>query len=317
MSEQVPVCVLAGGGGYLGRLLSKFLTGQGFSVAILTRRPRQDDGMVWYVGWDGETVGTWVKDLDGAAAVINLAGRTVNCRYNEANKQEIYDSRLKSTWAIGEAISRCSSPPPIWINSSSATIYRHAEDRAMDEATGQLGSGFSVDVCQKWEKTLTDATTPKTRKVALRTAMVFGAGQGGVFEAFLRIVRLGLGGPMGNGQQYVSWIHERDFCRAVHWILNHKELSGPVNVASPNPLPNREFMQIFRQVCEQKVGLPAAAWMLEIGAAVLQTETELLLKSRRVVPGKLLSTGFTFDFPQWETALKDIVRRHQQLKDNF
>ncbi len=309
MRKNVPAIVFPGGGGYLGTILAHFFSGQEVPVVVLTRHPQPSQGLIHSVLWDGETVGEWAAELEGAAAVVNLAGRTVNCRYNARNKQEIYDSRLKSTRAIGEAIARCTNPPRVWINSSSATIYRHAEDRPMDEDTGELGSGFSVDVCQKWEQALVDAPTPETRKVALRTAMVFGAGKGGVFEAFRRIVRLGLGGTLGNGRQFVSWVHECDFCRAVQWIVNQHEFTGAINVAAPNPIPNREFMRIFRRVCGQPVGLPATKWMLEIGAILLQTETELLLKSRRVVPGRLIASGFTFDYPDWEKALQEICRR--------
>ena len=309
--EAVPPVILPGGSGYLGGVLTRYFAGQGVPVVVLTRRPRPETGLVRYISWDGDRAGEWARELDGAAAVVNLTGRTVNCRYNERNKREIYDSRLKSTRAIGEAIARCERPPSVWINSSSATIYRHAEDRPMDETTGEIGTGFSVDVCQQWEGMLAKATTPRTRKVALRAAMVFGTGQGGVFEAFLRIVRLGLGGTLGNGRQFVNWVHERDFCRAVEWVISHPELSGPVNVASPHPIPNREFMRILRRVCRQPVGIPATAWMLEIGALLLQTETELLLKSRRVIPGKLRDSGFAFDFPEWEPALREIYSRYR------
>ncbi|MDX1932820.1 MAG: TIGR01777 family oxidoreductase [Capsulimonadales bacterium] len=297
--------VVPGGAGFLGRVLREYFSGLGYRVIVLSRGASGSD----VVRWDGENPGDWEATLRGAAAVINLAGRTVNCRYNEKNREEIYESRLKTTKALGDAISRCADPPPVWINSSSATIYRHAEDRPMDEATGEIGSGFSVDVCRKWEAALFAAETPRTRKVALRSAMVFGPGEEGVHAAFRRIVRIGLGGTLGNGRQYVSWIHDRDFVRAVHFLLERDDLSGPVNLASPNPLPNAEFMRIFRRVCRRPIGLPATRWMLEIGALLLQTETELLLKSRRVVPGKLRDAGFRFDFPEWEAALSDIVSR--------
>jgi uncharacterized protein (TIGR01777 family) len=175
-----------------------------------------------------------------------MAGRSVNCRYNEANKREIYDSRLNSTRVIGEAIARCENPPRLWINSSSATIYRHAEDRAMDEATGEIGEGFSVDVCRKWEQALNDSPTPQTRKVALRTAMVFGKDKRGVMDAFLTLAKRGLGGTLGPGNQFVSWIHAADFARATQWIIEHEKLNGPINCASPNPIRNREFMRTLR-----------------------------------------------------------------------
>lgn len=299
--------VIPGGGGFLGGVLARYSGDLSYRAVILSRRERPDEGAIRYVRWDGETLGDWAKEIEGAEAVVNLAGRSVNCRYNEKNRREIYESRLRSTRMVGEAIACCERPPGVWINSSSATIYRHALDRPMDEATGEIGTGFSVDVCQRWEKTLDEAPTPHTRKVALRAALVLGRG-GGVMEAFLRLVRLGLGGTMGRGDQFVSWVHERDFARSVQWVMEHPELEGPVNCASPNPVPNREFMRTLREVCRQPVGLPAARWMLEIGAVLMQTETELLLKSRRVVPERLLASGFRFEFPDLRAAVEQIVK---------
>jgi uncharacterized protein (TIGR01777 family) len=300
--------VLPGGAGYLGRLVTNYFVRQGYEIVVLTRRALPDQEGVRYAAWDGETLGDWAQYFEGAAAIINLAGRTVNCRYNAKNRQEIYDSRLRSTQVVGEAVARCASPPQLWMNSSSATIYRYADDRPMDEATGEIGTGFSVDVCRKWEKTFFDAPAPHTRKVALRSAMVFGRGEGGVFQACENVVKRGLGGTLGSGNQMVSWIHHLDFARSLHWIIEQEELQGPINIASPSPLPNREFMRTFRAMCQQKVGLPAARWMLEIGALFLQTETELLLKSRWVVPGRLRDSGFQFLYPEWSRALEDIVR---------
>jgi uncharacterized protein (TIGR01777 family) len=306
--------ILPGGGGFLGRHLAGFFVDQDYDVVVLSRHARPDAPGVRHLVWDGCTLGSWASALDGARAVINLAGRTVNCRYTTKNRREIYDSRLQSTAVIGQAIAACAAPPPVWLNSSSATIYRDADDRPMDEATGELGTGFSVDVCQKWEAALNAAPTPRTRKVALRNAMVFGPGEGGVFEAFRRVVALGLGGTLGRGSQYVSWIHVRDFCRAVQFIMDDDRpdpLQGPVNLASPHPVTNRDFMRTFRQVCHKRIGLPATRWMLEIGAFFLRTETELLLKSRQVVPGRLLASGFRFEFPELQRALEDVVRAHR------
>jgi uncharacterized protein (TIGR01777 family) len=214
---------------------------------------------------------------------------------------------LESTKVVGEAIAQAKQPPKVWLNSSSATIYRHAEDRPMDEATGELGKGFSVDVCQKWEATVDAADTPKTRKVKLRSAMVMGPGEGGVFHAFYELARQGLGGPMAGGRQFVSWIHHEDLCRAVDWLIEH-DMDGVVNLASPNPIPNSEFLQILRDEIGAKLGLPSARWMLEIGAFLLKTETELLVKSRQVIPTRLVETGFEFKFPEWRKACRDIVR---------
>ncbi len=298
--------IIPGGTGFLGHHVSAYFAAQNYEVVVLTRSPKPDS-VARQVAWDGAMLGSWAQEFDGAVAVINLAGRTVNCRYNEKNKREIYDSRLRSTAVIGKAIEQCAAPPPVWINSSSATIYRYAEDRAMDEETGEIGEGFSVDVCQQWEKALAEATTPHTRKIALRAAMVFGHGDDGPYAMFHRLVRFGLGGTMGSGNQYISWIHIEDFTRALAWLIAHDELDGAINLSSPNPMPNREFMRLFRAACHQPMGLPATRWMLELGAVFLRTETELPLKSRRVIPRRLLESGFRFEFPTVSKALEHLV----------
>lgn len=316
MSNQPRKILLAGGNGYLGRLLSRHFLDRGDEVSILTRQPSPTATRPRQIAWDGETLGPWALALEKTDVLINLAGRSVNCRYNQRNRRTIYDSRLRSTAVLGKAIAACQHPPKVWLNSSSATIYRHAEDREMDEATGEIGSGFSVDVCQKWEAALADAKTPHTRKVPLRSAMVMGPGEDGVFAALHRLVRWHLGGTMGNGRQFVSWVHYHDFIRALEWIVENNLLEGPLNISSPNPLINREFMQILRQ---GKPGLPATGWMLEIGALFLRTETELILKSRRVIPARLLSEGFVFNHPHWEGAVRDLLGKplHPLLNDHF
>jgi uncharacterized protein (TIGR01777 family) len=304
--------ILPGGSGFLGRILAPYLVHAGYEVVILTRSPGVGISGVRTVGWDGETLGAWAAELEGAAAVINLAGRSVNCRYNTQNSRLIMDSRVNSTRVLGQAIRRCKSPPAIWLNSSTATIYKHSFDRAMDEASGEIGATpeakdqFSVEVATAWEHTLNEAQVPGTRKATLRTAMVL-SNSGSVFPVLRRLVRFGLGGNMGSGEQYVSWIHELDFCRAVEWIMARDDLAGPVNVAAPKPLPNREMMQTLRRIMGVPLGLPAAPWMLEIGAFLLRTETELIIKSRRVVPGQLLASGFQFQFPEFRRAVEDLI----------
>lgn len=301
--------VLSGGSGFLGRYLARFFAVQGREVVIISRRIGTAEPGVRWVPWDGATLGEWRRELDGAAALVNLAGRSVDCRYDERNRREICDSRLRSTAVLGEAMARCAVPPPVWLNSSSATIYRDARDRPMDEATGEHGKGFSVDVCEQWERTFFEAPVPATRRVALRSALVLGRGEGAL-AAFERIVRLGLGGTLGRGDQMVSWVHVEDFARAVEWLLSHP-LEGPVNVAAPDPLPNRAFMAALREAYGQPVGLPAAEWMLEIGAFVLRTETELLLKSRWVLPRRLLEAGFEFRYPDLPSALAQLAREQR------
>jgi hypothetical protein len=304
--------VLAGGSGFLGRLLSQYLSGREYEVVVLTRRVPEGESSSKQIQWDGQTHGSWADCLNGARAVINLAGRNVNCRYNDRNRREIMDSRIYPTRVLGEAIGGCANPPEVWLNSSTATIYKHSLEGPMDEsgdisATPEAKDAFSVEVACEWERTFEAAQTPTTRKVALRTAMVLGTQAGTVLHVLSRLVRRGLGGQMGNGKQYVSWIHELDFCRAIEWLISRQDIRGPMNVTGPNPLPNRELMRALRKACGKSFGLPAARWMLEIGAFVMQTETELIIKSRRVVPGRLLAAGFDFCFPEMEEALNDLL----------
>ena len=295
-------------------MLAKRFTERDYEVVVLTRSPKSN-AIVREVYWDGRSPGAWSSELDGARALINLAGRSVNCRYHARNRNDILHSRVDSTRVLGEAIRACQKPPPIWLNSSTATIYKHSLDRAQDELSGVIGAtpeakdAFSIEVAVAWEKAFDEARTPATRKVALRSAMVLGPGDNSVFPAMRRLARLGLGGRMTSGRQFVSWIHGEDFFRATEWLLTHDDLKGPVNLAAPNPIPNREVMRIFRRVCGVPFGLPAAMWMLEAGAFLLRTETELIIKSRRVVPGRLLASGFQFRFSTMEVAVKEIEDR--------
>jgi uncharacterized protein (TIGR01777 family) len=309
--------ILAGGSGFLGKVLSKYLAQRGYDVIVLTRKTSQSQKVGKEVHWDGHTLGPWSEHLNGALTVINLAGRSVNCRYNEENKRAILDSRVLSTRVLGEAISRCSKPPTVWLNSSTATIYKHSLDRPMDErgeiaATSEAKDAFSVQVAQEWERTFEAAQTPATRKVALRTAMVLGTQAAGVLYVLHRLALIGLGGQMGTGKQYVSWIHEEDFCRAIDWLISKHEFRGAVNLSAPNPVPNREFMATLRSVSGKAFGLPATRWMLEMGAFFMRTETELIIKSRRVAPGRLLQSGFDFHFPRLEDALADLIPRMEE-----
>lgn len=307
--------ILAGGSGFLGQRLADYLHTRGWEPVVLTRNPSANAR--WKeLAWDARTAGDWARELEGAEAVINLAGRSVNCRFTAENRRLVMDSRVDSTRAIGEAIARCQQPPRVWLNSGTATIYRHTFGPPHDETsqdfatTPEAKDEYSVEVARAWERAQVMVATPHTRQVRLRITLVFGTVAGGVFQILRRLARCGLGGRMGSGRQFVSWIHEEDFCRAVEWILEHPELHGPVNLAAPHPLTNAEMMRTFRRVCGiVPFGLPAAEWMLEVGAFFLRTETELLLKSRRVVPGKLLASGFPFRFPEMETALRDLKTR--------
>jgi len=303
--------ILAGGSGFLGNALAKSFLAQQHEVVVLTRTPRHRSDGVREIAWDAKSPGDWTKFMEGAEAVINLTGRSVDCRYTEANRRVIIASRVDSTRALGEAIARCAKPPHVWLNASSATIYRHTFDRAMDEngetgATPEAKDEFSIEVIRQWERALNEARTPATRKVALRITLVLGA-DGGVFPVLRRLARFGLGGRMGGGRQFVSWIHLADFCRAVEWLIARDDLSGPINLAAPNPLPNHALMRLMREACHAPFGLPATEWMLEVGAFILRTETELILKSRRVVPGRLMASGFQFQFPKLDEALKNLT----------
>src|SRR5213083_2976616 len=307
--------IVAGGSGFIGRLLTDRLVSGNNDVVVLTRSPGPAVQSIRQVGWDGRTLGDWARELEGARALINLAGRSVNCRYNERNRREILESRVDSTRVLGEAIARCKHPPPVWLNASTATIYKHTFDRSMDEATGVIAEtpeakdAFSIDVARAWEQTLNEARTPATRKVALRTAMVFASSEGGVYRTLRSLTRWGLGGSIAGGHQFISWIHEEDFCRAVEWLIERDNFTGPVNVASPNPIPQREMMRIIRRECGMPFGLPATRRMLEVAAFAHRTEAELIIKSRRVVPGRLLAAGFQFRFPRMEDAVREIEGR--------
>ena len=308
--------VIPGGSGHVGTLLARALTSGGHEVVVLSREPR---AAPWRIAeWDGRTVGEWSQEIDGADVVINMAGRSVNCRYTPAHRAEIMDSRVESTRAVGIAIARSKRPPRVWLQASTATIYAHRYDAANDEATGIIGGSepnapetwrFSIDVVRAWEAALDEANVPNTRKVALRSAVIMSPEDGGPFATLMQLVSLGLGGRAADGRQYVSWIHDSDFVRALLWIIAHDKLAGVINVSSPNPLPQEDFMRALRKAAGARVGLPALGWMLEIGAVVMGTETELILKSRRVVPARLLGSGFVFTHPNWPDAALDLVRR--------
>jgi len=307
--------VLAGGTGFIGTFLRQRLAADGYEVVLLTRSPIQNGGETRQVPWDGQSLGDWKTELEGSHALINLSGRSVNCRYNEKNRREILESRVETTRILGEAVARAVSPPPVWLNASTATIYKHTFDRSMDEATGEIGAtreakdAFSIDVARAWEQTLSEARTPATRKVAMRTAMVFAANHGGVYRTLRSLARWGLGGPIAGGHQYISWVHEDDFCRAIEWLINHNDLGGPVNIAAPNPIPQRDMARIILHERGTPFGMHATRTMLEMAAFIHRTEAELILKSRRVVPARLLASGFQFHFSNMEDAVREIETR--------
>jgi uncharacterized protein (TIGR01777 family) len=308
--------IIPGGSGQVGHVLAQNFHEQGHSVTVLSR---QTESVAWHtLPWNGRDLGDWAKAIDGADMVINLAGRNVNCRYTQANREEIMDSRILSTRVVGQAIAQAAKPPALWMNASTATIYRHALDRAIDESTGELGGNeadapatwrFSIDVAKSWEAEFFSAATPATRKIALRSAMTMSPDAGGIFDTLLKLVRAGLGGKAASGKQFISWIHENDFVRAIDFLIEQQELDGCVNLCSPCPMSNKDFMSTLRKAWGTRIGLPATQWMLELGAIFLRTETELILKSRRVVPQRLLEAGFTFNFADWTSAASDLVKQ--------
>ena len=308
--------VIPGGSGQVGTVLARAFTDEGHDVVVLSRRVHQRPWRV--ASWDGINLGDWKKEIDGCDVVINLAGRSVNCRYTAANRREILQSRVLSTRVVGQAIGQAVRPPRIWLQASTATIYAHSYDQANDERSGILGGRephapsawrFSIDVANAWERAFNEAVAPRTRKIALRSAMTMSPDREGIFESLLTLVRRGLGGAAGDGRQYISWIHYEDFIAAVRWLIAQDHIAGIVNVASPNPIPNAEFMRLLREASGVRVGLPASRWMLEVGAVFMRTETELILKSRRVVPTRLLEGGFQFQFPLWKDAAFDLCRQ--------
>ncbi|SDL70471.1 hypothetical protein SAMN05216298_4916 [Glycomyces sambucus] len=305
--------VIPGGTGNLGAVLERGLLAAGHRLTVLTRTPTA----AHHLPWDGRTLGPWAEAIDGADAVINLAGRSVSCRYTRQNLDEMTTSRVESTRVVGRAIAAAAHPPAVWLQAGTATIYAHTHGRANDEATGVIGGresdapaywAESVDIALAWEAALDEADTPATRKVSMRTAMVMSTDRGSTFDVLSRMVLLGLGGPVGGGAQFVSWLHEDDFTGAVEFLLEH-DLAGPVNLAAPHPLRQKDLMRILRRAWGGHFGLPATKWMAEIGALALRTDTELLLKSRRVVPGRLEAAGFAFRYPAWEAAADDLARR--------
>lgn len=297
--------VLAGGSGFMGRSLI-FHNVSNAEWEVFSRGKNCNIPGARVMHWDGKNCDDLIQELEGADVLINLSGKSVDCRYNANNMAEIYASRLESTKALGEAMLQCKNPPSLWLNAASATIYRHAEDRAMDEFHGEYGTGFSVDVCQKWESMFFGFQVPGVRQVAMRTAIVLGR-EGGVLIPLKNLTRLGLGGAMGSGKQMFSWIHEKDLARAVDFVIRNQEISGPVNFSAPGPVTNTELMRTLRHCLNMPLGLHTPEWLLKLGAVLIRTETELILKSRWVLPSRLLQTGFEFEFPEIKYALEDLT----------
>ncbi len=302
--------IIAGGSGSLGKVLGDYFSKQDYQVIILSRKVKPAKGNISFVRWDAETLGNWATQLDGSEAIINLNGRTVNCRYTEQNKKDIIDTRVNSTSIIGKAIEQSANPPKVWINASSAAIYGDTGGKLTDESS-PFGKGFSTEVCIKWEEALNNANTPKTRKIALRIGLVL-TEDGGVLEPIFNLAKYGLAGTIGNGKQYMSWIHEDDFIGVVNLCLRDEKFVGQFNCTCPNPVTNAEFMKSVRKATGSRVGFPAPAIFVKMGAFFMGTEPELVLKGRRVVSKVLVDHAYKFKFSDIDKAMTDIVSR----KDN-
>ena len=298
--------VLAGGNGYLGRVLADYYKDRAEQVIVLSRKAAAEKGNVKTLLWDGKTEGDWTASLQNADMLINLCGKNVNCRYTSSNQKEIIASRTVPTRLLNQVIAQMECPPRFWINVTSATIYRHAEDHVQDEFNGEIGYGFSIEVCKAWEAGFFERELPHTRKVALRMGIVLGR-HDSVFPRLLNLVKFGLGGRQGNGEQYVSWVHEQDAARSTEWLMEQQDVEGLVNCVAPQAEKNAELMRIMRSAYGMPFGLPSPQWLLEIGMWIIGSETELVLKSRWVAPRRLLDGGFVFQFPNAKHAVHDIL----------
>lgn len=306
----MPKLIIPGGSGFLGLQLARHFGAKGWSVYILSRQKKESEGNIHFLYWDGKTLGAWAEEIDGADAMVNMAGRTVNCRYNETNKKQILDSRIDSTRVLGEAVAQVSNKPKVWINSSSATIYQDTRGNlpANNEYDGKIGTDFSMNICKAWEKEFRAAASDHVRKIALRTAIVIGKEPGGAMEYLINLSKLWLGGTQGGGQQFISWVHLNDFGRVVEFLIEQEHISGVINCAAPNPVTNQNFMEELRNAVGRSWGLPMPKPLLELGAIFLRTQTELVLKSRKVVSKRLEEEGFEFEYSNIQAAFKEICK---------
>lgn len=297
--------VIAAGTGFLGNVIIDHFQQKCTEIIVLTRGKSRQESNIYYVHWNAKSLGGWETALENADVLINMAGKSVDCRYNEKNKKEILLSRINSTKILNKAVLQCQNPPKHWLNSSTATIYLHSEDKQMDEYTGEIGNDFSMNVAQSWEKTFFKTETPQTKKTALRTSIVLGK-KGGAFPPIKNLVKMGFGGKQGNGNQFISWIHEKDFARAIDFIIE-KEITGKVNLVSPEPVQNKTFMKTLRKEMKIPFGTPLGKRMLAFGAKIIGTETELVLKSRNVIPKRLQENGFSFTYEKAKKAFEDLL----------
>ena len=298
--------IIAAGTGFLGQVLVNHFASKFDQIVILTRGKSKEENGIKYVNWDARKLSGWETELENATVLINLAGKSVDCRYTKANKKEILLSRIESTKILNKAVLQCKNPPKHWLNSSTSTIYRFSLDKQMSEENGEIGNDFSMNVAQSWEKAFFKYETPQTLKTAMRTSIVLGK-KGGAFIPLKTLAKTGLGGKQGKGNQYISWIHETDFARAIEFIIQ-KEMTGVINIVSPTPITNADFMKKLRKAVGQFVGIPMPTFLLKIGSFIIRTETELVLKSRNVIPKKLTENGFKFEFTSIDAAFKNLLQ---------
>ena len=310
--------LIPGGSGQVGTRLAKYLYAAGHEVTVLSRDPKEHSEQLWTtLKWDGLTAGPWVEEIDRSDAIIHLSGRSINTRFTPENRRQIIESRVQPTQLLGKLIAASPTPPRVWINASAVVYYPDPANLPQDEFTPAGSSpAFTDSVTQQWESALAETPTPRTRKIRLRTSLMMSPDDGGVFAMLSKLARLGLGGTQGPGTQFVSWMHDQDYCRAVELLLSRPEIAdasnGIVNMCAPGPLPNREFQLALRQAWNVPIGLPASTWMLKIGTRLMGAEPELILISRRVVPTVLLKSGFVFSFPGWPQAAEDLVARSRK-----
>lgn len=305
-----PIAVIFGANGFLGRYLCRHWARKGYEIVAIARSREGWSGDGMFLPWDGKCSGPWELALEGAAVVVNLSGRSVDCRYNAKNREEIFSSRIDSTRAIARAIRQCQKPPALWMNASTATWYRHAEDGPQDEWRGEMGEGFSVGIARAWEETFFRETTPAaTRKIALRTGIVMANERRSAFDVLARLTRWGLGGSQGTGNQRVSWIHMQDWLAALDFLVGNPLLDGVFNLTAPEACTNRHLQQSLREGLAMPLGLPTPKPLVKLGAWLLRTEAELVLKSRWVRPLRLEEEGFRWRYRTTETMIADLLAR--------